>query len=116
MVGGPGAGGRQLGRTRPPPGLGDVVRGVGRRRGEPGQAELEAFGVDEVDPLLPPASFEDVPLEGDELSPEVFVDDSESEDPDVDFSDVELSESDVLAVDVDFSAVRSLAADPWSFL
>ena len=69
----------------------------------PGQAELEAFGVDEADPLSPPVPFEDV-LE-DEPPPEVFVDDAASEDPDVDFSDVELSELDVSVVDVDFSAV-----------
>ncbi len=82
----------------------------------PGQVELEAFGVGEADPLSPPVPFEDVPLEGGEPSPEVFVDAPASEDPEVDFSDVELSELDVSVVDVDFSAVRSLAADPWSFL
>ena len=87
-----------------------------RGGGVPGQAELEAFGVDEVDPLSPPVPFEDVPLEEDEPSPELFSDDPESEDPGVDFSDVEFPESDVSVVDVDFSAVRSLAADPWSFL
>lgn len=92
------------------------MRGVGRGGGVPGQAELEAFGVDEVDPLSPPVPFEDVPLEEDEPSLELFVDDPESEDPGVDFSDVEFSEPDVSVVDVDFSAVRSLAADPWSFL
>ncbi len=96
--------------------MGDVVRGARKGGGVPGQAELEAFGVDEVDPLSPPLPFEDVPLEEDEPSPEVFVDDPASEDPDVDFSDVEFSEFDVPVVDVDFSAVRSLAADPWSFL
>ena len=87
-----------------------------RGGGVPGQAELEAFVVDEVDPLSPPVPFEDAPLEEDEPSPELFVDDPESEDPGVDFSDVEFSEPDVSVVDVDFSAVRSLAADPWSFL
>ena len=97
------------------------MRGAREGGGVPGQAELEAFGVDEVDPLSPPVPFEDLSLEEDEPSPELFVDDPESEDPEVDFSevdfsDVEFSESDVLVVDVDFSAVRSLAADPWSFL
>jgi len=96
--------------------VGDVVRGAREGGGVPGQAELEAFGVDEVDPLSPPVPFEDVPLEEDEPSPDVFVDDPASEDPDVDFSDVEFSEFDVSVVDEDFSSVRSLAADPWSFL
>ena len=99
-----------------PLGVGDVVRGVGKGGGVPGQAELEAFGVDEVDPLSPPVPFGDVPLEEDEPSPELFVDDPGSEDPGVDFSGVEFSESDVPVVDVDFSVLRSLAADPWSFL
>ena len=104
--------------------LDDVVRRVRKGGGVPGQAELEAFGVDEADPLSPPVPFEDV-LE-DEPPPEVFVDDAASEDPDVDFSgvdfsdvdfsDVEFSEFDVSVVDEDFSSVRSLAADPWSFL
>ncbi len=77
---------------------------------------LEAFGVDEADPVSLPVPFEDVPLDEDEPSPEAFVDAPESEDPDADFSEVEFWESEVPVVDVDFSAVRSLAADPWSFL
>ena len=96
--------------------MGDVVRGARKGGGVPGQAELEAFGVEHVEPLKNKKKIEDVPLEGGEPSPEVFVDDPASEDPDVDFSDVEFSEFDVPVVDVDFSAVRSLAADPWSFL
>ena len=82
----------------------------------PGQAELEAVGIDEVDPLSPPVPSEDVPLEEDEPSPELFVDEPEAEDPGGDCSGVEFSESDVPVVDADFSVLRSLAADPWSFL
>jgi hypothetical protein len=100
----------------PLPRLGGAVSGAERAGEMPGQAELEAFGVDGVDPLSPPVPFEDVPLEDDEPSPELFSDDPESEDPGVDFSGVEFSESDVPVVDVDFSVLRSLAADPWSFL
>ncbi len=77
---------------------------------------LEAFGVDEADPVSLPVPFEDVPLDEDEPSPEAFVDAPESEDPDADFSEVEFRGSEVSVVEVDFSAVRSLAADPWSFL
>jgi hypothetical protein len=72
--------------------------------------------VDEVDPPSAPVPFEDLLSEEDEPSLELFVDDPESVDPEVDFSDVEFSEFDVPVVDVDVSAVRSLAADPWSFL
>ena len=100
----------------PLPRVGGAVSGAGRGGGMPGQAELEAFGVDEVDPLSPPVPSEDVPLEEDEPSPELFVDDPESEDPGVDFSGVEFSESDVPVVDADFSVLRSLATAPWSFL
>ena len=81
-----------------------------------GQAVLEAFAVDEADPVSPPVPFEDFPLDEDEPSSEAFVDAPESEDPDADFSEVEFWESEVPVVDVGFSAVRSLAADPWSFL
>ena len=76
----------------------------------PGQAELEAFGVDEVDPLSPPVPFEDVPLEEDEPSPELFVDDPETEDPGADFSDAELPASDVSAVARELTTVRAHAS------